>query len=62
MPLMTSSLHDGVPTMPALTRLNLRALASKRELAAAVRAFVDFMKETNPPGLHWQNTTMSEKD
>ncbi len=28
---------------------------SKRELAPAVRAFVDFMKEANPPGLHWQN-------
>jgi LysR family transcriptional regulator, regulator for bpeEF and oprC len=28
---------------------------SKRELAPAVRAFVDYMKEVNPPGLHWQN-------
>ena len=27
---------------------------SKRELAPAVRAFVDFMKAANPPGLHWQ--------
>lgn len=28
---------------------------SKRELAPAVRAFVDFIKEANPPGLHWRN-------
>jgi LysR family transcriptional regulator, regulator for bpeEF and oprC len=28
---------------------------SKRELAPVVRAFVDYMKEANPPGLHWQN-------
>lgn len=27
---------------------------SKRELAPAVRAFVDFMKDSNPPDLHWQ--------
>jgi len=26
---------------------------SKRELAPAVRAFVDYMKEVNPPGRHW---------
>ena len=32
---------------------------SKRELAPAVRAFVDFMKEANPPGLHWQNNELS---
>ncbi len=34
---------------------------SKRELAPAVRAFVDFMKEANPPGLHWQNNELSIK-
>ena len=32
---------------------------SKRELAPAVRAFVDFMKEANPPGLHWQNNELT---
>lgn len=31
---------------------------SKRELAPAVRAFVDFMKKANPPGLHWQNNDL----
>lgn len=31
---------------------------SKRELAPAVRAFVDFMKETNPPGFHWQDNEL----
>ena len=34
---------------------------SKRELAPAVRAFVDFMKEANPPGLHWQNSGLPVK-
>lgn len=28
---------------------------SRRELAPAVRAFVDFIKEANAPGLHWRN-------
>ena len=32
---------------------------SKRELAPAVRAFVDFIKEANPPGLHWQNNELT---
>lgn len=32
---------------------------SKRELAPAVRAFVDFLKEANPPGLHWRNNEPS---
>ena len=27
---------------------------SKRELVPTVQAFVDLMKGTNPPGLHWQ--------
>ena len=31
---------------------------SKRELAPAVRAFVDFMKGANPPGLYWQNNEL----
>lgn len=31
---------------------------SKRELAPVVRAFVDYMKEANPPGLHWQNNEL----
>jgi LysR family transcriptional regulator, regulator for bpeEF and oprC len=28
---------------------------SRRELSPVVRAFVDYMKQANPPGLHWQN-------
>ena len=31
---------------------------SKRELAPIVRAFVEFMKDANPPGLHWQNNAL----
>lgn len=31
---------------------------SKRELAPVVRAFVEFMKDANPPGLHWQNNAL----
>jgi len=31
---------------------------SKRELAPPVRSFVDFMKETNSPGLQWQNNEL----
>jgi len=31
---------------------------SRRELAPAVRAFVDFMKETNQPGFHWQDNEL----
>jgi DNA-binding transcriptional LysR family regulator len=31
---------------------------SKRELAPAVRTFVDFMREANPPGFHWQNNEL----
>ena len=31
---------------------------SKRELAPAVRAFVDYMREANSPGLHWQNNEL----
>lgn len=31
---------------------------SKRELSPAVRAFVDFMKSANPPGLQWQNNEL----
>jgi LysR family transcriptional regulator, regulator for bpeEF and oprC len=34
---------------------------SKRELAPVVRCFVDFMKEANPPGLHWQNNELPTK-
>ena len=34
---------------------------SKRELAPVVRAFVDYMKEANPPGLHWQNNELPPK-
>jgi DNA-binding transcriptional LysR family regulator len=34
---------------------------SKRELAPVVRSFVDFMKEANPPGLHWQNNELPTK-
>jgi DNA-binding transcriptional LysR family regulator len=31
---------------------------SKRELAPAVRAFVEFMKDANPPGFHWLNNSL----
>lgn len=31
---------------------------SRRELSPAVRGFVDYMKEVNQPGLHWQNNEM----
>ena len=31
---------------------------SRRELAPAVRAFVDFMKEANRPGFHWQDNEL----
>lgn len=31
---------------------------SKRELAPAVRGFVDYLKEVNQPGLHWQNNEL----
>jgi LysR family transcriptional regulator for bpeEF and oprC len=31
---------------------------SKRELSPAVRAFVNFMKEANPPGVHWQTNEL----
>ncbi len=47
--------------MPLLTDFTAPVIAanlvfpSKRELAPTVRAFVDFMKEANPAGLHWQN-------
>ncbi len=40
-------------TVPAL-EVNM-LFPSKRELAPAVRGFVDYMKEVNQPGLHWQN-------
>ena len=32
---------------------------SRRELAPAVRAFVDFMKEENRPGRNWRNNTLA---
>jgi DNA-binding transcriptional LysR family regulator len=28
---------------------------SRRELTPSVRAFVDYLKASNPPGMHWQN-------
>jgi LysR family transcriptional regulator, regulator for bpeEF and oprC len=31
---------------------------SRRELSPVVRAFVDYMKQANPPGLHWQNNEL----
>jgi LysR family transcriptional regulator, regulator for bpeEF and oprC len=34
---------------------------SKRELAPVVRAFVEFMKGANPPGMHWQDNAMPTK-
>ena len=51
-----------VPLLPEWTpptvAVNL-LFPSKRELAPAVRAFVDFMKQSNPPGLHWQNNELA---
>jgi LysR family transcriptional regulator, regulator for bpeEF and oprC len=35
---------------------------SRRELSPVVRAFVDYMKQANPPGLHWQNNRLSAGD
>lgn len=34
---------------------------SKREMAPAVRAFVDFMRKANPSGMHWQNNEMPKR-
>jgi DNA-binding transcriptional LysR family regulator len=31
---------------------------SRRELTPSVRAFVDYLKASNPPGMHWQNNTI----
>lgn len=31
---------------------------SRRELTPSVRAFVDYLKASNPPGLHWQNNAI----
>jgi DNA-binding transcriptional LysR family regulator len=31
---------------------------SRRELTPAVRAFVDYLKASNPPGMHWQNNVI----
>jgi LysR family transcriptional regulator, regulator for bpeEF and oprC len=31
---------------------------TRRELSPAVRAFVDYMKRANPPGLHWQTNEL----
>ena len=31
---------------------------SHRELAPSVRAFVDYLKGSNPPGMHWQNNEL----
>lgn len=31
---------------------------SRRELSPVVRAFVDYMKNANPPGFHWQNNEL----
>jgi LysR family transcriptional regulator, regulator for bpeEF and oprC len=45
-------------TAPPIT-VNM-VFPSKRELAPVVRAFVDYMKEANPPGLHWQNNDLTE--
>jgi LysR family transcriptional regulator, regulator for bpeEF and oprC len=33
---------------------------SRRELAPTVRAFVDYMRDANPPGLHWQNNEVPQ--
>jgi LysR family transcriptional regulator, regulator for bpeEF and oprC len=35
---------------------------SRRELSPVVRAFVDYMKQANPPGLHWQNNELPVRD
>jgi LysR family transcriptional regulator, regulator for bpeEF and oprC len=32
---------------------------SRRELSPVVRAFVDYMRQSNPPGFHWQNNQLS---
>jgi len=31
---------------------------SRRELTSSVRAFVDYLKASNPPGMHWQDNVM----
>jgi DNA-binding transcriptional LysR family regulator len=31
---------------------------SRRELTSSVRAFVDYLKASNPPGTHWQNNVI----
>lgn len=43
-------------TVPAL-EVNM-LFPSKRELAPTVRGFVDYMKEVNQPGSHWQNNEL----
>lgn len=50
-----------VHLLPQWTVPNLEVnmlFPSRRELAPAVRAFVDFMKETNQPGFHWQDNEL----
>lgn len=34
---------------------------SRRELTPSVRAFVDYLKASNPPGMHWQNNEIPQR-
>lgn len=34
---------------------------TKRELSATVRAFIEFMKEANPPEVHWLNSELGNR-
>ncbi|MEO6601241.1 MAG: LysR family transcriptional regulator [Polyangiaceae bacterium] len=47
-----------VPDWTAATVTVTMVFPTKRELAPAVRAFVEFMKESNVAGVHWQNNTL----